>query len=564
MIKNKLKKILKLSNIFLKDSFENLDIINNNTQKLNKKSIFLWMFIVMFFALFYMSQKTIKFLLDRELGDTFLNIYFLIIAIFFIFQTILVVINVFYFSKDLEFILPLPLKPIEILIAKFITLLLRLYIFEMLFGIIPITMYGIYSNSSILFYFYEILIFIVFPIFPAAVICIIMMFVMKTSKFIKNKDLFQIIITLLMIVLMSFLLYKLLGNMIVKNKQIEYIEVEKIETKIIEFNNKIKEVNKYFLAINPSVETLKASNIKSIIEIIKILFMDVVSLTLFLIIGKITYLKDILKNTIYLNNKTRKTNVEKKCKKRDKNFSYIAIELKTLFKNPMFFIQCVFPSIIFTISFCIMAFNIIPKFREMMQIEEFKNYIGNISFSITSIYIILGIIQIFFMISPISLTGISRGGKNANFIKYIPISLYRQFINKSIPQMIINIIPSITILCVIHILIPEIELKYIFEIFGLSLLLNIINSNTMLIIDILNPKTEWDTEYAVLKQNNNKIFQYTFTVLIMLLLVYLKNILKNNNIEISILITAIIFILIIFVINIIVKIKSKKLFKKII
>ena len=46
MIKNKIKKIFSLSNIFLKDSYQNLNIINFENHKLNKKSIFLWMIIL--------------------------------------------------------------------------------------------------------------------------------------------------------------------------------------------------------------------------------------------------------------------------------------------------------------------------------------------------------------------------------------------------------------------------------------------------------------------------------------------------------------------------------------
>ena len=37
MIKDKIKIIFKLSNIFLKDSYDNLNIINKKNNKLNKK-----------------------------------------------------------------------------------------------------------------------------------------------------------------------------------------------------------------------------------------------------------------------------------------------------------------------------------------------------------------------------------------------------------------------------------------------------------------------------------------------------------------------------------------------
>ena len=106
-------------------------------------------------------------------------------------------------------------------------------------------------------------------------------------------------------------------------------------------------------------------------------------------------------------------------------------------------------------------------------------------------------------------------------------------------------------------------MKYIFEISMLAILLNIINSYIMLIVDLINPKLEWDTEYAVLKQNNNKIFQYVFSIISILFLIYMDNIFTDLNLEIALGYMAIIFISIIILINIFVKIKIKSLYKKI-
>ena len=103
MIKNKIKKILNISNIFLKDSFQEINIINYNNYKLNKKSIYFWMILILFFALFFVSQEVIKFLKPRGLSEIFLNIYFLILSLLIMFQTVLVCTNVFYFSKDIGF-----------------------------------------------------------------------------------------------------------------------------------------------------------------------------------------------------------------------------------------------------------------------------------------------------------------------------------------------------------------------------------------------------------------------------------------------------------------------------
>ena len=123
MIKKELRKIFKLSNIFLLDSYQNLDIINTEKHKINRKSIFLWMLVILMIGILFISNKVIKYLVQRGQAESFINIYFLVLSILVMFQTILVCTNIFYFSKDLEYILPLPIKPTELLISKYITLI---------------------------------------------------------------------------------------------------------------------------------------------------------------------------------------------------------------------------------------------------------------------------------------------------------------------------------------------------------------------------------------------------------------------------------------------------------
>lgn len=565
MIKIKMKKIIDLTSIFLRDSYQNIDIINNKTHKLNKKSIYVWMIAILFLALFFLSENVIDFLVKRGQEEIFLNIYFLILAILMMFQTVLVCTNIFYFSKDLELVLPLPVTPVELLIAKFNTLICKLYISELIFGIIPITMYGLLTNASTLFYLYELIVFALFPIFLALVVSMVMMVVMKISKFIKNKDLFQVIMTLLLMVIIFAVEYKITGSILTNEQQIETVGEQQVLEKIMDFNDRIKESNKYFLVVNPCVQMLTESNIAGFLQIIKLLLINAVTFILFIFIGKITYLKDILKNTAYLINKNNKqTDLQKKCKIKNIKKAYISKEFKSLFRNPMFFMQCVYPVLIWLITLTIMSFILIPKIEIAFSNEEFRETIGDISFDITAVYLIIGVIQLLFMMSPASLTAISREGKNAMFMKYIPISFYKQFIYKGIPQVFINTISVIVVLGIIHYAIPSIEMTYIFMMFVLAMLLNIINSYSMLIVDLIRPKLEWDTEYAVLKQNNNKIFQYVFTVLIILLLIYLNKVLKGVNLDTSILVTGIIFAVIMTIINIFGKIKQNKLFEKII
>lgn len=565
MIKDNIKIIKDLTKIFLKSAYQDINIINKETKKINKRSVFVWLILIVSLALFYISNEIIKALVSSGYPEVFLSIYFLVLAIFIMFQTILVCTNIFYFSKDIELILPFPIKPVNLLIAKFNTLIYTLYVSEAIFGIIPICIYGILTHSTLLFYIYAVLIFIFFPVFLALVLSIIMMFVMKISKFIKNKEIFQTIITLLLVTSIFIVEYNVINNIFIQNKEIEIVENNfQIADKLIEFNNKIETSNKLFLVINPAVKVLKNSNLKNIFEIIKIILIDFITFIIFIFIGKKTYLKDILKNTSYLIKTSNKgINLYKKCKKNIIFKAYIKKEFKNLFRNSMAFMQCVYPMIISLITVIIISIILLPKLNEVLNNPDIKQLIGNLEFDLSIVYIILSGIQVLFMISPASLTSISRDGKNASFMKYIPISYFRQILYKGLPQIFINSISVIIIIGILYYAFPSIGIVNVLLVFISSMILNVLNSYSMIIVDLLNPKLEWDSEYEILKQNNNRYFQYAFTVIVILILVYLNKVLEGINLNLAIIITSIVFLFILIIELILIKIRENKLMKKI-
>ena len=183
-----IKKIKILSNIFIKDYFQNLYIFNKDTKKVNKKSGAVWLAIISALTIGLLSYKIIDFLGQTRQEILFLKIYLPILATVFIFQAILICTNVFYFSKDLEYILPLPIKPIELLIAKFNNVISITYGMELLLLFIPLIIYGILTVKSIFYYFMMIFVLLIFPVFLILIVSTIMLLIMQLTKFIKNKD----------------------------------------------------------------------------------------------------------------------------------------------------------------------------------------------------------------------------------------------------------------------------------------------------------------------------------------------------------------------------------------
>ena len=110
----------------------------------------------------------------------------------------------------------------------------------------------------------------------------------------------------------------------------------------------------------------------------------------------------------------------------------------------------------------------------------------------------------------------------------------------------------------------SIDNLYILLMFIIAMLLNIINSNILLFIDLSRPRLNYENEITIIKQNDNKLFQYILTVVICFILWYLSQITKQLSLNISILIEIIVFSIIVVGMEIIINKKANKLFRKII
>lgn len=564
-----IKKIIELSKIFIKDYFQNLYIFNNNTKKLNKKSSFACLLIISMIALTFVSYKTINWLNNIGQSILFLKIYFPIAATIFMFQAILICSNVFFFSKDLEYILPLPIKPIELLIAKFNNVISITYGMEALFLAMPLIMYGIITVKPIIYYLTVILVLILFPIFLITIICIIMLFIMQLTKFVKNKDLFQILIVVILSFLLTsgvtYLLNSIFNDNIINTETSENNENENVQVNTEILYNKLDKLNSYYIVINPCINLLNNFKLNNLlINLIKLILISTIIFFIFIFFGKLLYLKNLLKNIAYINKKkNNKKIIKNKYKKNKIKKSYIKNEFKKIIKNPTFFTQCIF-QYIFLILILLLIFNLImPAVIKNFQEEDIINKMGANNFGLQCICTIIIVIQIIFTLGTLSITAISREGKDAILMKYIPVSLYKQFLWKNIPQIIINIFAIIGMTVVLAINTPHISILYYMVGIIIAMLLNIINSFLMVVVDLRKPNLNWITETSAIKDNGNKLYQYVITIIIGLLFAYFMKIFEDVNIIISLSVIIGILFIILIIINNLIKKNINKLFEKI-
>lgn len=562
----KIKNILNLTKVFSKNSFQSFNVIDEKTKKINKKSILVWLMIIVIIAISFLSLEIIQALDKINRPEIFLNFLFIILSLIMSFQVILASTNVYFFSKDMELILPFPIKSDELLISRFNIILINLYFSELIFAFFPLIIYGILTNVGFLFYFYIFFILLIFPILINLIISMIMILLMKLFKFIKNKNSFQIVITLILIFILFLFEFKIGSNII--NKIDGDFNIENVETlqALGNFNEKIININKYFLEINPTIEILKNYNkINSIFYMLQIIFIDLFFIIIFIFIGNKFYLKNLLKSNIIYIKKVNKNILEKKInksKKINKKYSYIAKEIKILIKNPIFFIQCVFPILILIISLVIIIGISIPSLKAVLTSDLFNEKL-DFSLDLNVICLILSVIQAIFTISNISLTAISREGKDAIYMKFIPLDFYEQFKYKTIPQIILNMILIFVIFVLMKLLFSSFDFIYLIILFILANLLNIINSELMVLVDLFKPNLNWDSDYDAIKIKRNKFFQYALTIIIILLLIYFNKLFIDLELLKSCFLMIFVLIIVNLIIRKIIKVNINKFFTKI-
>ncbi len=564
MIK-KINKLFSLSKINIKSSFQNPYLFDKKTGKINKKSVFLWLIIIIMMFLSYISFDIVQVLEAFNQPTIFLNFIFLLLFIVMIFQLLLASSNVYFFSKDFESLLPLPIKSEELMISKFNTLLINMYFTEFVFALFPLITYGFATYAGILYYIDICIILLVFPILPILIVSIFTMIFIKIFKFIKKPEILQMLIIFIFIFVFTIFCFKIINISINKsiNNQVDNIEIsqEVVLQGISNFNNKIYNINNYFLEINPTIKLLNNyNNINSLINILKIILIDVIFFAIFIFIGERYYLKNILKNNIVYIKKIKKMYNNKKIKKSNKVKSYIKKEIKLIINNHVYFIQCIMPVIIIMVTIILSVFFALPDITNFIE-KEFN--IRESSLDLGFIGIVLGLIQIFMTISNISISSISREGRDAIYMKALPIDYYKQYIYKAIPQIILNEIFIVIILIFIRLVFYMFNFVNLLLTFILSSLINVLNSNLMVLVDLYRPNLKWKEYYEAISQNNNKLFQYVLTIIIILALVYFKNTFSDFKLEIACILIMSVIITIIFILNFIVKKNIRKLYKNV-
>ena len=492
MMKNK---VVALTKVFFKNSFQNMETAGGSKNKTNSKSMMMILYAIVFLYLAgivgFFSYNLVQGLIEIQQEEIFLGLILLAIGVFVLIQTIFSAISLLYYSKDNEYILPLPIKPSQIVMAKTNVLLITEYFIVAIIGLIPLIIYGILTTANIFYYITMIITLLTFPVVPVLISSLLVLIVMSFAKFTKNRNRFQIIATIILLVVICVISFQTSD---MEGSQEELIQMA---TKA---NGLVEMIRNTFPTLGMAIEAL-ANN--SILNLIALVLVTAILYLIYIAVGQKLFLKGAV-GSLSSGKRTKKAINEKTAfKKSSLAKTYIGKEFKTLIRNPIFFMQCVMPAILFPILVIVFTFAGMQT-DQNTSITDIAQMITNK----TSIYLgmaILMVIQFFSMFIYISATAISRDGQNAVFMKYIPVPLIKQIDYKVMPNIIMTTIMGIISIGIAQYLF-RIPILYLLLITIAAISIGMLQSYLMIIVDLKKPKLEWNSEYAVVKQNMNLVW----------------------------------------------------------
>lgn len=456
-----------------------------------------------------------------SIGISFASILIFFFGIFYS-------LNVLYFTKDIDNLLPLPLRPWEILGAKFTVALIYEYITEA-FILLPI--FGVFafkSGAGLLYYIYGIIIFITLPITPLGISAFLNMIIMSFSNIGKHKDKLKIIGGIFGMALgVSF-------NIGMQKIGMSTAHPDMLIKMLQEGNNSLVTIsNKVFPGSSIAAKAMILNNkFEGLTYMMMFLILTLVVLLIFLILGEKLYFKGVV-GISETSSKRRKLNsreLNRLLTKKSPLKALVIKEIKILVRTPVYFMNCIIMNFLWPI------FILIPIFTQPELFKDIKRFSGFLR-DPKLIGVIIGIsaaISIFISASnAITSTAISREGQNLFISKYIPISYATQLIAKVLTGAIIGLVAIIMMILVANLLIST--PAYLTLLVLIASLPGIIFSCALgILIDLNFPKLNWDNEVKAVKQNFNVMICLLFSVVAAAAIAFLTIYFSKNALWISI------------------------------
>ena len=413
------------------------------------------------------------------------------------------VISTFYFTSDMEHLITLPLRPAQILGAKFGVVLVSEYITELFIVLPPIIIYGIGEGAGVLYWIYALIGILIIPVIPLCIISMIAIVVMRVTNIGKKRDLYRTIGSLVVI-------FALMGIQFYIQNVAERGGIQKISNMLFSESGLINVIaSAYPPAAWISKALIQSNGINGLVMLLFFLAASAVFLILFEYLGEKFFIGGYMGSGSVEAKRKRITDQKfvKETASKSKVMAVFWREFNILNRVPVFFINNVFIIVMVPFMFLMMYF---------LSPGEEMNELVNIIRAPRGIYIaslVAAGIAIFTAAANMTpSTSLSREGAQFFVSKYIPVSPHDQILGKVLHSFALisvgDLLASFTVGFIIRL-----PLIHLLTSFLISAAASWAIIEIGLMIDLTRPLLVWDNPQKAVKQNLNGVISMFFNAL---------------------------------------------------
>jgi ABC-2 type transport system permease protein len=414
------------------------------------------------------------------------------------------VISAFYFSKDLTVLVPLPVRPREIVLAKFMAIMAGQYLTMAPLLLPALVVYGLLAKVGPLYVPYAVVLFLLLPAVPLVIASLFSMVLMRVTNLRRYRDLWRVVGGLFGILLAVG--FQFIGRMggtrfgRAADPMQEFIQAQQ---------GMIDSVGRYFptsmWASNALQENASAHGIVPFL-----LFVSVALASLFLMlwVAERLFFGGLIGGDETKSSGTRLTDAEltrQTGQVRAPLWALVQREVRLMNRTPSFLMAAVVPLVLLPV---LVLLPLIQQGNLEAIMPGLQRAAG------TPLIPVLGIGAILLMnaMSNVAASAISREGKYFWISRALPVSPRIQLQAKLIHSLLFVLLHLVMVVGGLGFLGLLTPLSLLYLVAG-ALVVSVASGYGALLIDTLRPNLNWTDPQKAMKGNLNVLFSLIMTLL---------------------------------------------------
>ncbi|MBC3803481.1 hypothetical protein GH808_03405 [Acetobacterium fimetarium] len=500
-----MKEILSLTKLFINESWGLSQFLYNKAN--NKKEFYKQVFtlIIVPVALIPAFFMYVFFMIALYAGlrminqvSVFLSISYIMTVALILFFGIMYVLSEFYFSKNIEELIPLPITSGKLIIAKFFSILIPEYVFAAFLFAPALIIYGVGEGMGVIYAILSLLVFLTVPVLPLAMLTVLIMLIMQSGSFNGRQDVLQIIFVFIGMAL--FIVAQIwFGNQMGPSENVDF---QILMSSLLANNESLLNTIGYFVPTSLLMAwALNKITLMSFVWSAAIIGLTLLLFALMVAVGKQVYIKSIVRGKSQKKGKPLSGSERQKVlgKKSHKAMAVFTMDLRLLFRTPIYFFNNV--SIVIIVPLCLL---IMFPFLDLTpeDYESIRSFYRELPLLVN--FALIGFFIFFGGTSAATASTFSREGKASWLTRMVPVSAADQIIGRTGVAVLIQSMGIVFTLVTARVYMP-------ISIFSmmLTIVLGILGSLPILLfglfMDMNRPLLDWDNPQKAVKNNMNVV-----------------------------------------------------------